>query len=435
MIQSYNRGASSYDNLSALYNVEPLGINTPFVESLTGYIERISEAHGLSVSELFRELIFPNLNKHYTNVIAVDGGNGFYNWAYTINGLGKSSAEFVGLFENWTTRRDINSLTMMSFRNVIPSRGLLRKDKSWCPVCYQEMKDQGQVYDQLIWMIKSNTVCPKHHVRLQDRCPECSRLNNVLERRSRPGFCSKCSNWMGSDSSNDEIDEWSLRKAFLISELLSNHSKPEVLSSTVVSNIKGVVESEAGGKVSLLAKIIKVPKSTLWGWYSGDHLPPMEEVLRICSQFNISVSDFYGITNVESKRNIIISKRTGMGTAPNKILDFTGVKKKLIEIVSSSSTELISVKTVALEVKCSKKTLYKYWGDMCKKQAKKYKRNSRIRRDLRYINILSAALKQKNKNDYLPINYLENTLGKPAVFRERQLREVWREIEKKVGTA
>ena len=43
---------------SRLYSLKPIGIGTPFVESITGYVSRLADAHAVSVAELVGRELF-----------------------------------------------------------------------------------------------------------------------------------------------------------------------------------------------------------------------------------------------------------------------------------------------------------------------------------------------------------------------------------------
>lgn len=45
--------------LSRLYSLEPIGISTPYAESLTGYIARLAQEHALSTRNLIVHFIIP----------------------------------------------------------------------------------------------------------------------------------------------------------------------------------------------------------------------------------------------------------------------------------------------------------------------------------------------------------------------------------------
>ena len=57
LFDSWDCRPASVPPRSRLYSLKPIGIGTPFVESLTGYVSRLADAHGVSVGKLVdREL-------------------------------------------------------------------------------------------------------------------------------------------------------------------------------------------------------------------------------------------------------------------------------------------------------------------------------------------------------------------------------------------
>lgn len=183
---------------SILYNIEPIGIGTPFVESLTSYITRLAEAHCVLTGDLISKVYAPLLNKEYLSSISKRGGNGFFDSAIGINGLGKLAQEFSGLTNKFTGRTDLGFTTLQNWSDVLPYRGLLKKTKSWCPKCYEEFKLNDEViYDPIIWNFQQINYCMKHKTPLVNICGNCNKTVPVINRKSAPGLCSRCENWLG----------------------------------------------------------------------------------------------------------------------------------------------------------------------------------------------------------------------------------------------
>lgn len=91
---------------------------------------------------------------------------------------------------------------MLMWRNILSPHRLLRPNKAWCATCYEERLRKGEpIYDMLIWAFESVLVCPLHHERLCQVCPHCNRSLPYLATDSRPGFCSRCREWMGISAS------------------------------------------------------------------------------------------------------------------------------------------------------------------------------------------------------------------------------------------
>lgn len=97
---------------SHLYNIEPVGIETGLVESLSSYLIRAAYEHNITVGCLINKMVFTEMNKNYLVRSAIHGGNRFYEGAKTINGYMDNSTEFVRIMELLTSRTDLSNLTL-----------------------------------------------------------------------------------------------------------------------------------------------------------------------------------------------------------------------------------------------------------------------------------------------------------------------------------
>lgn len=122
--------------VSELYCLEPEGLGTVFIESLSSYISRLANTHCVKPGTLFSQVFSPYLNKKYTNQIVHRGGNGFYDSAHTINGVTETASEFTTMISDLTQMNRMSELTLLKFKGIFPNRGLLRKKKAWCPSCF-----------------------------------------------------------------------------------------------------------------------------------------------------------------------------------------------------------------------------------------------------------------------------------------------------------
>jgi len=68
-----------------LYSLTPIGVGTPMVESLTGYVVRLAEAHCVSAGLLYWKEIRTLTGKGNIFTFRVTNGNGYST--HTINGL------------------------------------------------------------------------------------------------------------------------------------------------------------------------------------------------------------------------------------------------------------------------------------------------------------------------------------------------------------
>ena len=88
-----------------LYSLAPIGVGTPMVESLTGYVVRLAEAHCVSADLLYWKEIRSLAGKGNIFTFRVTNGNGYST--HTINSLGAPAADFVRVLEMLTGRHDL----------------------------------------------------------------------------------------------------------------------------------------------------------------------------------------------------------------------------------------------------------------------------------------------------------------------------------------
>ena len=170
--------------LTRLYHFSPIGLATPMVESLTGYIVRLAEAHCVSAGVLYWKEIRALADKGNIFTFRVSNADGYPT--HTINGFGPPATDFVRALETLTGRRDLCSLTLLTWAHVLPSHSLLRRCRAWCETClYSWQKANQPIYEPLLWTLKAVIVCPYHRRLLRQACPHCERQIGPLESRSR----------------------------------------------------------------------------------------------------------------------------------------------------------------------------------------------------------------------------------------------------------
>jgi hypothetical protein len=93
---------------SYLYSLQPIRIGTPQVESLTGYIARLADAHCVSPGTLIAE--------EFTSLVKQPNGqsylHGMSSRTEALNGLGQMALEFVRMLERLTLRDDLRYLSL-----------------------------------------------------------------------------------------------------------------------------------------------------------------------------------------------------------------------------------------------------------------------------------------------------------------------------------
>ncbi|HAZ47465.1 MAG TPA: hypothetical protein DDW76_01530 [Cyanobacteria bacterium UBA11369] len=295
---------------SHLYHLEPVGLGTPFVESLTSYITRLALNHCVTPRNLFISEIVPIIEKNNyhlyqanRNPEEINNGHkyGLDAPACGINGTGIRATILVQATEALTLRNDLRFLTMLTWAEVIPQIGLLRDHRVWCSTCYQEWLQREQIiYEPLVWSLKVVEICSYHHQRLQQRCPHCYKQLPVLASRTRPGYCSSCYQWLGGfppqevDDSNTLKESeilWSNYVTSTLGELVA--AAPGLLSPLTKENLtKAIsicVNQFAFGSASALAHLVGVSQSALYSCYKGKSLLKLSNLLQLFYRLSLSL--------------------------------------------------------------------------------------------------------------------------------------------------
>src|ERR1051326_2405259 len=292
---------------SRLYALEPIGIGTPFVESLSGYVARLANAHAVSVGDLVgRELsslaskplisLGPSKRQNRAN------SHGFHGM-HTIQSFAETSKRWINVLETATLQKGLQFLTLLLFDGVFSTQGVSRERRAWCPGCYEEWRTNGAViYEPLLWSINLVVLCTRHRIPLSAKCPQCLRSSKPLAAYSRPGHCSHCQEWLGgspeaspeSEPDAARANDTKLWYAKAISELLEIAPRLEgcSLHNVITSNLRACVEVMAGGNADSFARTLQVSQSSLNFYLYGNRLPGIDIMLRISYRLGVPITAF-----------------------------------------------------------------------------------------------------------------------------------------------
>jgi len=275
---------------SRLYHLPPVGVGTPVVESLTGYIMRLAQAHSVSTRTLVAEQLLPLYGRPY-----LLGHSLRLFWSEqtrALNGTNSSTRDLVHVLEQLTGRSDLAVLTMLIWANVLPPRGLLRPHRAWCPRCYAEWRLRGQtIYEPLLWSLDVITVCPQHRLKVRNRCPSCQSHLLPLEAQSCPGYCEHCGQWLGSDSERCAAEprescqdvSREVWVATVIGELLA-YAPSITLPPTrdrLAMVVSAYVDRAGGGTNAALARLLSCSKYTIRDCCRGEQLLQLGTLLKL----------------------------------------------------------------------------------------------------------------------------------------------------------
>lgn len=282
---------------SHLYHLQPVGVGTAQVESLTSYLIRLAEVHDVSPGILLNRELLPKVREAFRRPgrhTSANPESAFMYRSHTLNGVVRRAHNWISMLESVTRVQHIQCLTMTTWSQVISERGLLRQYRAWCPLCFDDWRCSNQpVYEPLLWSIREVLVCPVHVTLLEDRCAHCGREVHVISAKSRPGHCCRCGCWLGGrqgtpDTSSDGRVKIAVAEG--IGELLSVAANlPEVPSRECFqSNLQLCIEELAEGNLSRFAVALGVSFDVLSDWFAPSRLVRLGFLSRLCGLVGIS---------------------------------------------------------------------------------------------------------------------------------------------------
>ena len=283
---------------SRLYNLDPVGLGTGFVESLTSYFCRLAEAHSVSAGVLNHRELLP-LKAGHRNMFSCAVTAKTRCFTSTINSIGNVAARFAAVVGNLTGRRDLHYLTMLPWKPVLPTQLLTRGIAGWCPACLNSWRDAGRaIYMPLLWALEVVKYCPEHCSPLHLVCSFCGKPQPLLGQCCPIGYCARCKKWLGAKQVRTqnlrysllppESPEWEIWVAEQVRDLIRNAFRSHtLLTRQQLSNLLCVITDAEG--LSAVSRIVGVSPTSVNEWRSGNTLPMLPVYLRIACTLNVTL--------------------------------------------------------------------------------------------------------------------------------------------------
>lgn len=440
---------------SPYYNLEPIGVETPSIESLTSYTTRLAAAHSVSVGTLYEFTIVPALNKpylvappHLAPASTLLGT--FKNQIKNINGVGKIAREWVGVLENMTLRNNLMHLTFLPASETLTYVKLLKRTQSWCPVCYEEMhRTSGVIYQPLIWSIELVQICDRHQVRLADKCHQCESQFLSLTRRHKVGFCPRCYCWLGREFNESAESlftlcelEWQTFICDNLRELIVESQKESFLVSK--ANISRWLQICATkiteGRAQRLSALIGKPNLTVHEWYHGNVKPILFDLFRICYCLDLSLVQLLtgnGIGEKEIFQTRLLPKEIEPAKCVRtpKAFDYPKVKKLLTKYLKISPP--LSLSKVSVEIGYDRSTLTQKFTNLSRRISHRYQEYLQTcykeRQNEREEEIRRACLELYKQNIYPSARSVAEFLNKPSYLGRRDVAAIIKKVRKELS--
>jgi transcriptional regulator with XRE-family HTH domain len=357
---------------SRLYNLEPIGVGTIKVESLTGYVARLAEAHCISNHALLHKEAFGSKKRK----------EGLYQTGYfgfsssLLNGVGDIAEETATALERLTLCPNITHTTLLKWKNILSEAQLLRKTRKWCAICYEEsIREENPVYEPLIFAFEAVSICPWHLQPLCEMCSHCKSQLPMLTSRFRPGYCSRCKGWLGATMIDPKPSGQQSPIVDSIGELLIQASLIDdpPTHRSFMANLTKCIDRVASGSINEFAHIVGIWSGTIRRLVAGETKPRLEVLYRICSKVNLSLLDLMSGTENEEmaeRRRIILGRATPM---PKEPVPWVEVEGKLREALQEDPPP--SMEEVARRMGYYQPKLRYHFVDLCAQIVFRYKEN------------------------------------------------------------
>ncbi len=382
---------------SRLYHLEPIGVGTAQVESLTSYLSRLARAHSVSVRKLARLEMVPLLDQEYPGEVL---STTFSDVDQTINGARRSAIRAVLALEKLTMRNDLRFLTMWSWNKIVSSQGLLRSVRAWCPACYDEWYQAGKIlYDPLLWALDVVKVCPQHYQSLNVQCPyqDCQTTLRFITSEKQRGYCLRCKRWLGVVSAEQESDEKIFSEEGLKQSIWQANVMGELLAAApfvtlpppkegLAEVISTYVENMSAGNVCALARTLGVPPDRLYSYLKETGAIQLDSFLDVCYRLEISPLDLltdpkmlknYNQVSCQGSRDPHSLLEEGLGHP-----DLDQMQHVLATILASDEDPLPPLSEIARRLEQAEKTLHNHFPDLCRaiiERRQKYQKAERLR--------------------------------------------------------
>ena len=441
---------------SQLYHLEPIGIGTPNVECLTGYIARLARAHGVIPHQLVMRQLAPQLGRKQLTEPVNRGFPTFWKTcAPALNSFGRMSTDMVNVLQSLTLRQDLISLTMLTWRDIFPSRGLIHRNRVWCPICYETWRQTGKiVYDPLLWTLDVMTVCTKHRCYLRNTChsPDCQSSQLFLDSHSVPGYCSRCGRWLGMDPKDQHPDDTAIPdkewhwQSWLTSELGALLASVPALKKApnvqnVFDSIVDWVNLEAQGNYPVFAQKWQISVSELRYWKRRQRRPQLDLLLRFCHFYGCSPITLL-IEGVDAKAEVNLEQKTRMlrPKLPKhtyKAFDHAHVLTALQNALASDAEPPLAVRQICKELGYKPSQVCGYYPDLCRAVSARLiahqKERGKQRLQRMAEEIRQAVFTIHNQGKYPSACRIQQILSEPGIIRHQHARKVWHETLRELG--
>ena len=281
---------------SVLLSQKPIGLGTPFVESLESYICRLARRHGVARCTL-QQLV----NGHGPALYLDRQG------PPRLDAPTEAAAAFADRLATLTGCDEVRNLGLAQFAGYLSTAHALRQHRAWCGKCFHDTRTRGEEpHLQMLWTLAGCERCTIHGEVLETQCPCCGK--RCKQSRSWHRDLDHCP-WCGKDLADGRSEvaqsfaqlarrdttEVDLFLGKVLGAFVAWASAP---SSTVVAcDLRGLLERTLVRKqvrnLSDQAAAASVPQSTLVGLLKKTRRPSLQILARLAGATRVPLASMF----------------------------------------------------------------------------------------------------------------------------------------------
>lgn len=412
---------------SALVSLKPMGLGTPFRESLSSYYLELAHLHHLSPKTLARELIIPQREDGKER----QGNDAFTSWKLSLfNGIGAVPEIWARRLNDLTGRKDLIDLTLVLLRPYTHRQRLMSAKKKWCPLCLAEAENEGRIYGQLLWEMATVLACPKHGIDLVDQCI-CKGAGtrarwNKVHLSGRCYFCGRslAQNYEGfiESASEDEII-----RSKLVAELLSNVDRLKDGGSGISEFLKEAIRHFMNGNAALFGRMLGIKKNTLHGSIHNGFAPTFPQIVEIALACRCSIVDVMSGLHIAFRGTDLAYEQSRaqkpFRTRETGTLDSVKVASQLEMLLFA--TPPVSVSSAAAKIGVDRRTLFMEFGDIAKKISRRFSEHRSTEKKRKFndkCDLYRQSAKRLAEKGIIPTSkrVSQNVRGKRVIIKGRE---------------
>ncbi|MET2530207.1 TniQ family protein [Ralstonia pseudosolanacearum] len=349
---------------SRLFNLAPGGYDGQSREELRSYFRRLCAAHRMRPWTMANRVVIPAALERDVIDVKLRADQCF---DVALAGVSSLAAVWADTLNALSCRHDLQLLTLLPLKALLPTNRLVTAAFRFCPRCYESDEVTGrEKYDRLLWTIDAVKACPVHEVTLVERRRIGDRVG--LLAFFAPGVCRSTGESLASCAavSAPPLDvDGARRIASLLDEavFIGEHA-PE--SAGVRAFLQHAVASLFDGNSARFAEHLRVGKSQVHGWQQGHSRPSLPRLVQIAQACDCGISDIL-LGNRSFLRAVPMERFGAPQLAPKRRAGASAPREELLASLKQA-VECGSIATMREAATCldvSEKFLRKLAPDVC----------------------------------------------------------------------